>query len=60
MTISDFVSEVTVSLSNGVSGSNTSLSVSLSNIDFCSQNSGVSANNIANINSENAFKIKFR
>lgn len=43
VTISDFISEVTVSLSNGVSGSSTSLSISLSNIDFCEQNSGAIA-----------------
>ncbi|WP_411766068.1 fibronectin type III domain-containing protein [Winogradskyella sp. A3E31] len=45
VTISNFISEVTVSLSNGVSGSTASLSVSLSSIDFCAQNPGATANN---------------
>lgn len=44
VTISDFISEVTVSLSNGVSGSSTALSISLSNISFCAQNSNSVAN----------------
>ena len=39
VTITEFISEVTVSLSNGVSGSSTSLSISLSSIAFCAQNS---------------------
>lgn len=39
VSISDLMSEVTVSLSNGVSGSSTSISISLSSISFCAQNS---------------------
>jgi chitodextrinase len=53
VTISDFISEVTVSLSNGVSGSSTSLSISLSNINFCSQNSGAISNE-ANTSTNNS------
>ena len=44
VSIPDFISQVTVALSNGVSGSSTSLSISLSNITFCSQNPGSAAN----------------
>ena len=40
--ISEFVSQVTVSLSNGVSGSSAALSVDLSSLDYCSQNAGAS------------------
>ena len=42
MIISEFVSQVTVSLSNGVSGSSAALSVDLSSLDYCSQNTGAS------------------
>ena len=44
VSIPDFISQVTVALSDGVSGSSTSLSISLSNITFCSQNPSSTAN----------------
>ena len=44
VSISDLMSQVTVSLSNGVSGSSASISISLSSISFCAQNSGAIAN----------------
>ena len=43
VSISDLMSEVTVSLSNGVSGSSASISISLSSISFCAQSSGAIA-----------------
>ena len=44
VSISDLMSQVTVSLSNGVSGSSVSISISLSSISFCAQSSGAIAN----------------
>ena len=44
VSISALMSEVTVSLSNGVSGSSASISISLSSISFCEQSSGAIAN----------------
>lgn len=59
VTISDFMSQVTVSLNNGVSGSSTSLSVSLSTINFCEQNSAVATyTEGATLDSGNGVQIK--